>query len=91
MYKRQPEEWLKPYTDETLIGLAKNGTKKISIISPGFVTDCLETLDEIKNEALETFQEHGGKNLNYINCLNDGEEGISLLSKLIQNNIKGWN
>ena len=44
-------EWLKPYTDEPLIELAKNGTKKISIISPGFVTDCLETLDEIKNEA----------------------------------------
>ena len=86
-----PEEWLKPYTDETLIELAKNGTKKISIISPGFVTDCLETLDEIKNEALETFKEHGGKKLNYINCLNDGEEGISLLSKLIQNNIEGWN
>ena len=66
-----PEEWLKPYTDETLIELAKNGTKKISIISPGFVTDCLETLDEIKNEALETFQEHGGKNLNYINWLKE--------------------
>ena len=85
-----PEAWLTPYTDEKIIELAKTGIKKISIISPGFVSDCLETLDEIKNEALETFKENGGNHLNYISCLNDGKEGISLLSKLIHDNLKGW-
>ena len=85
-----PEEWLTPYTDKKIIELAIGGVKDISIVSPGFVTDCLETWDEIKNEGLETFKENGGKKLNYINCLNDSKDGISLLSKLIEDNLKGW-
>lgn len=85
-----PEEWLKPYTDKKIIDLAKSGAKKISIVSPGFVTDCLETLDEIKNEAREIFIENGGEHLNYINCLNDSEGGIELIKDLILNNITGW-
>ena len=85
-----PEPWLQPYTDELLIKLANDGIKNITIVSPGFVTDCLETLDEIKNEAKEIFIENGGEKLNYVNCLNDSNEAINLFEELIFNNLGGW-
>ena len=85
-----PEEWLQPYTDKTIIELGKKGIKHLSIISPGFVTDCLETLDEIKNEANELFIENGGRSLNYISCLNDSRDGISVLKNQISKNLSGW-
>ena len=69
---------------------AESGIKNITIVSPGFVTDCLETLDEIKNEAYEIFVENGGKKLNYVNCLNDSLEGIDLFKYLISKNLLGW-
>ena len=70
--------------------LANEGFKKITIISPGFVTDCLETLDEIQNEAKEIFIENGGKKLNYVNCLNDSKEAMNLFEELILKNLGGW-
>ncbi len=85
-----PEQWLEPYTDETIVKLAQQGTNKITIASPGFVTDCLETLDEIKNEAKELFIQNGGKKLNYVNCLNDTSRGINLYKELIIQNLQGW-
>ncbi len=85
-----PEPWLKPYTDETIIDLAKKGVKKITIVSPGFVTDCLETLDEIKNEAKETFLENGGEKLNYVECFNDNIESIKFFKNIIHKNLLGW-
>ena len=54
------------------------------------MTDCLETLDEIKNEAKELFIQNGGKKLNYVNCLNDTSRGINLYKELIIQNLKGW-
>ena len=84
------EKWLQPYVDEMIPSLAKNGTKHLQIISPGFSADCLETLEEIDVEYRELFEEHGGKKYNYIPCLNDSDEQIELVKSLIMNNSKGW-
>jgi ferrochelatase len=84
------EEWLKPYTDETLKALAKNGAKSVQIICPGFSSDCLETIEEIDEENREYFMEGGGENYAYIPALNDSPEHISLLTQLIQENLQGW-
>ncbi len=84
------EKWLQPYVDEMIPSLAKNGTKHLQIISPGFSVDCLETLEEIDVEYRELFEEHGGKKYSYIPCLNDSDEQIELVKSLIMNNSKGW-
>jgi ferrochelatase len=55
------EEWLKPYTEPTLVKLAEKGIKRVFVVTPGFTADCLETIDEIGHEALEVFEEHGGE------------------------------
>ena len=57
-----PDEWLKPYTDETIDNLPNEGKKKILVICPGFASDCVETLEEISIEAKESFMENGGEN-----------------------------
>jgi len=85
-----PEEWLKPYTDETLANLAKKGVKSIATISPAFSVDCLETLEEIAMEGRDIFIENGGENYFYIPCLNDGEAGMKLLQNCIVNELGGW-
>jgi len=68
-----PEPWLQPYTDKTIIELAKSGKKRIAVIAPGFISDCLETLEELNVEARELFIEHGGESFQYIPCLNDNK------------------
>lgn len=78
------EEWLQPYTEPTLEELAKQGVKNVAVITPGFAADCVETLGEIEIEAKEAFLAAGGKNFTYIPCLNDSEEGIALLEKLVK-------
>ena len=85
-----PEPWLQPYTDKTIIDLAKNGTKNIAILAPGFISDCLETLEEINVEARELFIENGGKDFNYIPCLNDNNYSIKFLEGIIKQNLQGW-
>ena len=85
-----PEPWLQPYTDKTIIDLAKTGTKNIALVAPGFISDCLETLEEINVEAKELFIENGGKNFNYIPCLNDNKYSIKLLDQIIKTNLLGW-
>tara|TARA_Y100000590_G_C15693463_1_gene1004279 strand:+ start:542 stop:1567 length:1026 start_codon:yes stop_codon:yes gene_type:complete len=84
------QEWLQPYTDETLKKLPKNGIKKIHIISPGFSTDCLETLEELKEENKEYFMKAGGTEYHYIPCLNDNSDHIEMISSLIRKNTQGW-
>lgn len=84
------EEWLKPYTDETLKSLAKNGTKSVQMICPGFSADCLETIEEIGEENREYFMEAGGEHYSYIPALNDSPEHITVLTQLIQDNLQGW-
>jgi len=84
------EAWLQPYTDQTVTRLAQEGIKSISIINPGFVTDCLETIDEIGHEVARLFLEHGGKNFTHIPCLNDSEAGINVLEMMIRRELSGW-
>ena len=84
------EEWLKPYTSETLKELPKQGIKNIHIISPGFSSDCLETLEELEEENKEYFMESGGESYNYIPCLNDNEDHINVFVNLIKRHIQGW-
>ena len=83
-------EWLKPYTSETLKELPKQGIKNIHIISPGFSSDCLETLEELEEENKEYFMESGGENYHYIPCLNDHDDHIDLFVNLIKKHIQGW-
>ena len=84
------EEWLQPYIDDEIVRLAKNGVKNLHIISPGFSVDCLETLEEIKIQYDELFKENGGDSLTYIPCLNDHDDHIGLIDKLIKVNMSDW-
>ena len=77
-------EWLKPYTTDTLIALAKSGVRRLDAICPGFAIDCLETIDEIGHEADVLFREAGGEKLRYIPALNAEQAHVELLSSLLQ-------
>jgi ferrochelatase len=85
-----PEEWLQPYTDKTIEALARDGVKDIAVFNPGFVADCLETLEEIAVEGAEIFHEHGGKNYTHIPCLNDSIEGMKVLETVVRRELGGW-
>ena len=74
------EAWLKPYTDNELVRLAKKGIKNLVIVTPAFVTDCLETLEEIAMEGKEEFLDSGGKNYYYVPCLNDDKDWSKLIA-----------
>ena len=84
------EEWLKPYTDKTVEALARDGVKRLAIVTPGFAADCLETLEEIAGENKEIFRAHGGQNFTFIPCLNDSEGGIGVLLHVIERELTGW-
>jgi ferrochelatase len=84
-----PEEWIKPYTDKTIQSLAESGVKKIAVITPGFVSDCLETLEEIAVENRDYFMEHGGEEFTFIPCLNDSELGIKVLESVLLKEMCG--
>ena len=79
-----PEEWLTPYTDKTLESLPSKGVKNLLVICPGFASDCVETLEEINIQGRESFLKNGGKNFDLIPCLNDNQDHIILLEKLIK-------
>ncbi|HEX3708612.1 MAG TPA: ferrochelatase [Pseudolabrys sp.] len=83
-------EWLKPYTDATLKGLAGQGVKSIAVITPGFSADCLETLEEIAMENAEIFKAAGGKNFAAIPCLNDSAQGMAVIRDVVMRELKGW-
>lgn len=85
-----PEEWLQPYTDKTVESLAQNGTRRIAVLNPGFVSDCLETLEEIAEQAAESFLHNGGEKFTHIPCLNDGEDGMRVLEKVVRRELLGW-
>lgn len=78
------ETWLQPYTDQTLIKLAKQGTHDIDVICPGFSADCLETLEEISITNKNLFIEAGGKTLRYIPALNDSDLHVNALSLILK-------
>ena len=75
--------WLKPYTDKTVEKFAKKGIKELAIATPAFVSDCLETLEEIGMEAAEDFEKNGGKHLHVIPCINDRDEWVRVLSRWV--------
>ena len=83
-----PQEWLTPYTDQTLEGLPGKGVKNLLVICPGFSSDCVETLEEIDIQGKESFLEAGGEKFDTIPCLNDNEDHIKLLVHLINKSIR---
>jgi len=85
-----PAEWLKPYTDKTVEALAEQGVKNLAIITPGFSSDCLETLEEIAMENADIFKEHGGENFAAIPCLNDSPEGMAVIRDVVGRELQGW-
>ena len=85
-----PEEWLQPYTVRKVAELAQNGVKNIAVIAPAFASDCIETLEEIKEEIRESFENGGGEKFTYIPCLNASEPHIEFLKDLIIENGSGW-
>jgi ferrochelatase len=85
-----PKEWLQPYTDQTLEALPGMGKKKVMVISPGFASDCVETLEEIGLEGKKLFLDAGGEAFARIDCLNDHPDHIALLAKLLDKELKGW-
>jgi ferrochelatase len=85
-----PDEWLKPYTDETVEAMAKRGVKRMAIVAPGFSADCLETLEELDVENREIFMEHGGEDFAYIPCLNDSAEGMKVIRAVVERELMGW-
>ena len=83
-------EWLQPYTEPTLIELAKQGVASVDVLCPGFTADCLETLEEIDQEAREAFLEAGGRAFQYIPCLNDSHAWIAALADIAIRHLQGW-
>jgi len=79
------DPWLQPYTDATIDGLAQKGIKNLAVVTPAFVSDCLETLEEIGMEAAHSFKENGGENFHTIPCLNDDDQWCEVIAKWINN------
>ena len=83
-------KWLEPYTEPTLIQLARSGVGRVDVVCPGFTADCIETLEEIDQEARAAFLEAGGKTFHYIPCLNDQPGWIHALVDLCEQHLSGW-
>jgi ferrochelatase len=85
-----PEEWLQPYTDETVKNLARSGVTRMAIVAPGFSADCLETLEELDVENRGFFTENGGQDFAYLPCLNAGPEGMRVIRGVVARELQGW-
>ena len=83
-------KWLEPATDDTLMRLAREGTKKVAIFAPGFSVDCLETLEELAMQGHEQFEEAGGTHYAYLPCLNDSDVGMDMVERIIRRELAGW-
>lgn len=83
-------EWLKPYTVDVLRQLGRDKTERVDVICPGFVSDCLETLEEIALEGKATFLESGGQAFHYIPCLNERDDWMRALTAITLANLQGW-
>lgn len=84
------DEWLQPYTDKTMERLAKEGVRRIAVVTPGFSADCLETLEEIAQENAEIFEHNGGEEFSAIPCLNDSQPGMDVIRALVLRELQGW-
>ncbi len=85
-----PTEWLQPYTDKTLEALPAQGAKKVVVVSPAFISDCLETLEELAMEGRDSFLEAGGEAYSVAPCLNDSEGAIDVIEDVVRREIAGW-
>lgn len=83
-------EWLQPYTAPVVKQLAKDGIKRIDVICPGFIADCLETLEEIAIEVRAEFLQAGGKEFHYIPCLNESPVWMRALAEIAEQHLIGW-
>jgi protoporphyrin/coproporphyrin ferrochelatase len=84
------DEWLKPYTDQTIAQLGQDGVRRIAVVTPGFSADCLETLEEIAQENAEIFKHNGGEQFTFIPCLNDSDPGMDVIRQLVLRELQGW-
>ncbi|MEO1015485.1 MAG: ferrochelatase [Pseudomonadota bacterium] len=85
-----PTEWLRPYTDETLEALAQEGVTRVAVAAPAFISDCVETLEELAIEGAKTFLDAGGEDFSLIPCLNDSEGAIDTLEAVLRRELAGW-
>lgn len=85
-----PAKWLEPYTDKTVIELAEQGVKKLTVVTPGFISDCVETLEEIGIELQSDFTDAGGTHFSTVPCLNDSNISLELLKKIAERELAGW-
>jgi len=83
-------KWLQPYTEPSLIAMGQAGVRRVDVICPAFTSDCLETLEEINMEARQAFLTAGGKEFNYIACLNDDPAWITALCGIAEQHLSGW-
>jgi ferrochelatase len=84
------EEWLRPYTDQTLAALPKQGVRSVDVACPGFSADCLETLEEIDELNRGIFLDAGGEQFRYVPCLNDRDDHLDFLAELVTRHLGGW-
>ena len=84
------DAWLQPYTDKTMEQLAKDGVRRIAVVTPGFSADCLETLEEIAQENAEIFKHNGGEQFTAVPCLNDSDAGMDVIRQLVLRELQGW-
>ena len=85
-----PTQWLQPYTDKTVTAMAENGTKKVAVVTPGFISDCVETLEEIGIVLRDDFMDAGGSHFTTVPCLNDTDDSLDVLQSLAERNLQGW-
>lgn len=85
-----PTEWLQPYTDKTLAALGAEGVKNVAVAAPAFISDCVETLEEIAIEGKHIFLEAGGQKFATLACLNDSQEAIDVLEAVARRELAGW-
>jgi ferrochelatase len=82
--------WLQPYTEDTLKELSRRGLRKLTVVSPSFAVDCLETLEEVALGYRAKFLELGGEQLTLVPCLNDDDRHAEALADIVQRQLGGW-
>lgn len=84
------EEWLQPYTDDVMQGLARQGTRGVAVVCPGFTADCLETIEEIGITGREKYHQMGGGEYRLLPCLNTRPAWIESLAAIVGRELEGW-
>ncbi len=84
------EEWLRPYLDELLHDYSHTGPRRVTVVCPGFATDCLETLEEVAMQDRDLFLSHGGEAYDCVPCLNSSEAHVALYERIVASHARGW-